>query len=74
MTTGSSDQDQKSQMPQEQIDEKGHVPMGRAGSDEEMAQGIIFLAKNKYVNGEIVAIDGGVLLEVPARWIASLGS
>jgi NAD(P)-dependent dehydrogenase (short-subunit alcohol dehydrogenase family) len=67
MTTGSSDQNQKSQMPQEKIDEKGHVPMGRAGSDEEMAQGVIFLAKNKYVNGEIVVIDGGVLLEVPAR-------
>jgi NAD(P)-dependent dehydrogenase (short-subunit alcohol dehydrogenase family) len=67
MTTGESDENQKSQMPQEKIDEKGHVPMGRAGSDEEMAQGIIFLTKNRYVNGEILAIDGGVLLDVPAR-------
>jgi len=67
MTTGESDKDQKSQMPQSKIDSYGHVPMGRAGSDEEMAQGIIFLAKNKYVNGEILTIDGGVLLEVPAR-------
>jgi len=67
MTTGESGSDQKSEMPQEKIDSKGHVPMGRAGSDEEMAQGVIFLTKNKYVNGEVIAIDGGVLLEVPGR-------
>jgi len=67
MTTGESDENQKSHMPQEKIDQKGHVPKGRAGADEEMAQGIIFLAKNKYVDGEILTIDGGVLLDVPAR-------
>lgn len=66
MTTGESDKDQKSEVPQEKIDQKGHVPMGRAGSDEEMAQGIMFLTKNKYVNGQVIAIDGGVLLEVPS--------
>lgn len=67
MTTKESDEDQKSQIPKSKIDEKGHVPMGRAGSDEEMAQGVLFLMKNKYVNGEVIAIDGGVLLEVPGR-------
>lgn len=67
MTTKESDEDQKSELPQEKIQEKGHVPANRAGSDEEMAQGIIFLTKNKYVNGEVIAIDGGVLLEVPGR-------
>ena len=67
MTTNESDEDQKSELPKEKIQEKGHVPANRAGSDEEMAQGIIFLAKNKYVNGEIIAIDGGALLEVPGR-------
>ncbi|KAI9738463.1 MAG: hypothetical protein M1818_005360 [Claussenomyces sp. TS43310] len=67
MTTGDSDANQKSRMPEGKIEEKGHVPMGREGSDEEMAQGVIFLATNKYVNGEIIAIDGGVLLDVPAR-------
>jgi NAD(P)-dependent dehydrogenase (short-subunit alcohol dehydrogenase family) len=67
MTTKDSDRDNKSEMPQEKIDNYGHVPMGRAGSDEEMAQGVLFLAKNKYVNGEIVSIDGGVLLEVPGK-------
>ncbi|KAL3424349.1 hypothetical protein PVAG01_03630 [Phlyctema vagabunda] len=67
MTTSESDHNQKSELPDEKIQEKGHVPNGRAGSDEEMAQGIIFLTKNKYVNGEVIAIDGGVLLEVPGR-------
>lgn len=67
MTTKESDHNQKSEMPKEQIEEKGHVPMNRAGTDEEMAQGVIFLSKNKYVNGEVIAIDGGVLLEVPGR-------
>jgi len=67
MTTKQSGADQKSKMPQEKIEEKGHVPIGRAGSDEEMGMGILFLAKNRYVNGEIVAIDGGALLEMPGR-------
>jgi len=67
MTTNESDENQKSELPDEEIKKKGHVPAARAGSDEEMAQGIIFLAKNNYVNGEIIAIDGGVLLEIPGR-------
>lgn len=54
-------------MSPEKIDAKGHVPMRRAGNDEEMAQGVLFLTKNHYVNGEIISIDGGVLLEVPGR-------
>jgi NAD(P)-dependent dehydrogenase (short-subunit alcohol dehydrogenase family) len=64
MTTGDSGSDQKSEMPQEKIDQKGHVPAGRAGSDQEMGQAVIFLTKNTYVNGEILAVDGGVLLKV----------
>lgn len=67
MTTKESDSDQKSHLPQEKIQEKGHVPAGRAGSDEEMAQAIIFLTKNKYVNGEVLAVDGGVLTQIPGR-------
>ncbi|TVY60647.1 Short-chain dehydrogenase/reductase SAT3 [Lachnellula suecica] len=67
MTTKESDENQKSELPKEKIDEKGHVPAGRAGSDEEMGMGVLFLARNKYVNGEIIAIDGGVLLEMPGR-------
>lgn len=67
MTTSESDKDNKSDLPAEKVQEKGHVPMGRAGADEEMAMGVLFLAGNRYVNGEVVAIDGGVLLDVPSR-------
>ena len=67
MTTNESDKDQKSHMPHEKVQEKGHVPAERPGSDEEMAQAILFLAKNQYVNGEIIAVDGGVLNTVAGR-------
>lgn len=61
MTAKESDENQKSDLPDEKIQEKGHVPMQRAGSDEEMAQAVLFLTKNAYVNGAILAVDGGVL-------------
>jgi NAD(P)-dependent dehydrogenase (short-subunit alcohol dehydrogenase family) len=61
MTAKESDENQKSDLPDEKIQEKGHVPMERAGSDAEMAQAVIFLTKNSYVNGQILAVDGGVL-------------
>lgn len=68
MTThGESDEQNKSKVPDSKIREKGHVPMGRPGTDEEMAMGIMFLAKNTYVNGEVIAIDGGVMLDLPSR-------
>ena len=41
MTTKESDENQKSTLPEEKIQEKGHVPAQRSGSDE-MAQGVIF--------------------------------
>jgi len=67
MTTQESGEDQKSQLADEKIQEKGHVPMERAGLDTEMAQAVLFLTKNRYVNGEIVAVDGGVLNVVAGR-------
>jgi NAD(P)-dependent dehydrogenase (short-subunit alcohol dehydrogenase family) len=67
MTAKESGEDNKSELPDEKIQEKGHVPLGRAGSDAEMAMGVLFLMGNRYVNGEIVAIDGGALLELPGR-------
>jgi len=67
MTANESDENQKSHVPDEKIQEKGHVPMGRAGADEEMAQAVLFLTKNAYVNGEILAVDGGVLNVVAGR-------
>ena len=62
MTAQESDDRQKSHLPAEKIREKGHVPAQRPGHDEEMAQAVLFLTRNRYVNGEIVAVDGGTLV------------
>ncbi|KAL9640705.1 MAG: hypothetical protein Q9164_000100 [Protoblastenia rupestris] len=67
MTMKDSGHDNKTHMPAEKVREKGHVPAQRPGNDEEMAQAVIFLAKNMYVNGEVIAVDGGVLNQVPGR-------
>ncbi|KAK7730766.1 hypothetical protein SLS57_001597 [Botryosphaeria dothidea] len=135
MTAKESGPDQKSHLPAENVQAKGHVPAQRAGSDEEMAQAVVsfhicqmtsptadghdwfggggqlivnhpnwvnvqrqweicaghwlpeadpiavfaiersanetllqlFLTKNAYVNGEILAVDGGVLNVVSGR-------
>jgi len=67
MTAKQSGPDMKSELPDEKVQEKGHVPAMRAGSDEEMAQAVLFLTKNAYVNGEILAVDGGVLNVVSGR-------
>ncbi|OCK83657.1 NAD(P)-binding protein [Lepidopterella palustris CBS 459.81] len=67
MTAKESGPDMKSELPDEKVQGKGHVPAMRAGSDEEMAQAVLFLTKNAYVNGEILAVDGGVLNVVSGR-------
>jgi NAD(P)-dependent dehydrogenase (short-subunit alcohol dehydrogenase family) len=41
MTAKESGPDQKSELPAELIQEKGHVPAGRAGYDEEMAMAVV---------------------------------
>lgn len=61
MTAKSSDDRQKSHVPKEKIEEKGHVPAMRGGRDEEMGMTVLFLARNGYLNGQIVTVDGGVL-------------
>lgn len=65
MTMKESDDRNKAHMPDEKVQDKGHdVPAGRAGTDAEMAMGVIFLTKCGYVNGEVVKLDGGVMNEV----------
>ena len=67
MTAKSRNEDSnKSELPDEKVQEKGHVPAERPGSDEEMAMAALFLCKNLYVNGQVIAVDGGVLNQVPA--------
>ena len=67
MTMKESGDDQKTEMPHEKVQEKGHTPAQRPGSDEEMAMAVLFLCRNMYVNGEIIAVDGGTLNAVPGR-------
>ena len=66
LTMKESNEHNKTHMPDEKVQDKDHpVPAERPGHDEEMAQGIIFLAKNQYVNGQVIAIDGGVINQMP---------
>ncbi|KAI3322216.1 NAD(P)-binding protein [Xylariaceae sp. AK1471] len=67
MTAKESDDRQKSHVPKEKIQEKGHVPLMRAGRETEMGMSVLYLAKNQYVNGEIIAVDGGVLNVLAGR-------
>ncbi|EME38567.1 hypothetical protein DOTSEDRAFT_75921 [Dothistroma septosporum NZE10] len=61
MTAKESDSRNKSEFPEGKIESTGHVPIMRAGRDEEIGMAVLFLAKNCYVNGQILAVDGGVL-------------
>nr|OQO30429.1 hypothetical protein B0A51_03059 [Rachicladosporium sp. CCFEE 5018] len=61
MIAQESDEKQKSELPAENVQEKGHVPAMRGGRETEMGMAFLFLAKNAYVNGQILTIDGGVL-------------
>ncbi|KAI1119392.1 hypothetical protein F5Y14DRAFT_1637 [Nemania sp. NC0429] len=67
MTAKGSDDRQKSHVPEEKIQEKGHVPLARPGREVEMGMTVLYLAKNQYVNGEIIAVDGGVLNVLAGR-------
>ncbi|QIW97979.1 hypothetical protein AMS68_003497 [Peltaster fructicola] len=61
MTQKESNDRQKSELPAEKVQDKGHVPAMRAGRDTEMGQTVLFLTTNHYINGQIITIDGGVL-------------
>lgn len=63
----SSNEKQKSEVPAEKIEKTGHVPIMRAGKDVEMGMTVLYFARNDYVNGEIIAVDGGVLNVVSGR-------
>ena len=36
-----------------------HVPLGRAGTTDEITSAIIFLLKNDYITGQVLNVDGG---------------
>jgi hypothetical protein len=46
---------------------EGAVQLQKTGSDKEMEQAVLFLAKNAFVNGKAIAVDGGLLNLVAGR-------
>ncbi|KAK4238430.1 hypothetical protein C8A03DRAFT_15113 [Achaetomium macrosporum] len=62
MTAGESDEFQKSHLEKEKYE--GKVPAGRPGRDIDMAQGVLSLACNQYIDGHTLVVDGGYVLSL----------
>ena len=60
MTAGDSNDNQKSEIPAEKY---AHLPARRPGNDRDMANAVLFMVTNQYLNGQIVPVDGGYLLK-----------
>ncbi|PHH59775.1 hypothetical protein CDD81_2579 [Ophiocordyceps australis] len=60
ITTGTSDECQKSSLPPGTCSD---ISAGRPGTDVDMASAILFAATNQYLNGQIIAVDGGYLVK-----------
>jgi NAD(P)-dependent dehydrogenase (short-subunit alcohol dehydrogenase family) len=60
MTEGKSDEFQKSHIDKEKYEAK--VPAGRPGRDIDMAQGVLGLVCNQYIDGHTLVVDGGYVL------------
>ncbi|KAJ2983018.1 hypothetical protein NUW58_g6324 [Xylaria curta] len=56
MTADESGEDQKSALSKEKYEEK--IPAGRPGRDQDMAQAVLALVCNQYVNAEVLVVDG----------------
>lgn len=39
-----------------------NIPLNRFGTADEVAELAVFLAKNKYITGQVIAIDGGMVM------------
>jgi len=50
MTTKESDHRQKSQLPAEKVQEKGHVPAMRGGKEEEMGMTVVCISSSKAID------------------------
>lgn len=38
------------------------VPLGRLGTAQEVADAVVFLAENRYITGQVLGVNGGMLL------------
>lgn len=41
---------------------KDEVPLGRLGTPEEIASAVYFLSQNKYITGQILGVNGGIIV------------
>ncbi|BAZ43406.1 glucose 1-dehydrogenase [Chondrocystis sp. NIES-4102] len=55
--------------PKKRAEVESHIPMGRAGTSEEMAAAVAFLASDEasYITGQTLFIDGGLTLYADFR-------
>ncbi len=55
--------------PEKKAIVESHIPMGRAGTCEEMAAAVAFLASDKaaYITGQTLFVDGGLTLYADFR-------
>lgn len=53
--TGNLGEDVKKQM-------LGSIPLKRFGTPDEVADAAVFLAKNKYITGQVINVDGGMVM------------
>ena len=40
------------------------IPLSRAGKPEDVANAAVFLAKNNYITGQVLNVDGGMIMRV----------
>ena len=38
------------------------IPLRRFGKAEEVAEAAVFLAKNRYITGQVINVDGGMVM------------
>lgn len=41
---------------------ESEVPLGRLGTADEIAQAVLFLSENRYITGQILGINGGMII------------
>lgn len=63
LSVGLADTDMNARLSQqEKRDFLSEVPLGRACTPDEAAQAVLFLAKSKYITGEILRLNGGLFV------------